>query len=98
MIEVYDTDARGPKAIEIVSGRGQWLRCRSADGRKAYGVPSQQTEGLYYLTTRNDCTCPDFKYNGLTPSRIGVGGAHFNCKHILAVRLHCELAREGSHR
>ncbi len=29
------------KAIEIAATSGQWLKCRSTDGQKAYGVPSQ---------------------------------------------------------
>jgi hypothetical protein len=57
---------------------GQWLKCRTPDGRKAYGVPSCSTPGLYYLTTQTSCTCPD-------ALRAALG-----CKHQLAVRLHCE--------
>jgi hypothetical protein len=67
------------KAVVIAAEAGQWLRCRGRDGRKAYGIPSSTRNGRYYLTTRETCDCPD---------------AHREtCKHILAVRLHCELVR-----
>jgi hypothetical protein len=75
------------------SGAGQWLKCTTADGRKAFGVPSQcrSKPGLVYLVDGQSCTCEDFKRNGLSPERRGVEGEHLVCKHILAVRLHIEL-------
>jgi len=88
------SDPRGVKAVAIATNAGQWLKVRGHDGSKAYGVPSQCQPGIYYLTTTTSCTCPDFRRRGLSRGRIGQGGAHLACKHILAVRLHCELARE----
>jgi len=38
-------------------------------------IPSQATEGAFYVTSEFDCTCPDYRYRG------GV------CKHMLARRL-----------
>src|SRR2546427_9131907 len=76
---IIDTsDTRFPKAIAIADLAGQWLKCRTADGRKAYGVPSQSTTGRYYLTTQASCTCEDARRH---PGQI--------CKHVLAVQLHC---------
>ena len=34
-------DPRSIEAIEIAAGAGQWLKCHTSDGRKAFGVPSQ---------------------------------------------------------
>ena len=47
-ITISAEDLRSIKAVEIAAGAGQWLRCRTADGHKAYGVPSQHTTGRYY--------------------------------------------------
>jgi hypothetical protein len=81
------------KAVEIAAGAGQWLKCRTEDGAKAYGVPSQCQAGRYYLVTCESCDCPDLQRNGLSGSRIGHAGIHTPCKHVLAVRLHCELVK-----
>lgn len=72
------SDSRFPKAVAIADQAGQWLKCRTADGRKAYGVPSQRTSGRYYLVTQTSCTCEDAARH---PSHI--------CKHALAVQIHC---------
>jgi len=45
MITVSSEDPWSIKAIEIAASAGQWLKCRLADGAKAYGVPSQCTPG-----------------------------------------------------
>src|SRR5438045_3412070 len=79
-ITISSEDPRSIKAIQIAVGAGQWLKCRTTDGRKAYGVPSQRVGGHYYLTTQTSCTCPDAqRHEGLA------------CKHQLAVRLHVAL-------
>lgn len=72
------SDHRFPKAVAIADQAGQWLKCRSTDGRKAYGVPSQCTPGRYYLVTRDSCTCEDAKRHAAPI-----------CKHSLAVQIHC---------
>jgi len=46
-ITISSEDPRSIKAIEIGAGAGQWLKCHAADGRKAFGVPSQCTPGRY---------------------------------------------------
>jgi uncharacterized Zn finger protein len=74
-------DPRSAKAIEIASSAGQWLKCRTADGSKRYGVPSQSVAGRYYLTDTRTCTCPDFQRHGGP------------CKHSAAVRLHVARIR-----
>jgi uncharacterized Zn finger protein len=56
------------------------MRCRTRDGREAYGVPSPRAAGHCDLTTRTTCTCPHAqRHEGLA------------CKHQLAVRLHVAL-------
>jgi SWIM zinc finger len=81
MHSVRADDPRGPKAVALATDAGQWLKCRAPSGQKYYGIPSS-TADRYYLTTQQTCTCPDFERRGLP------------CKHILAVRLHCELIGE----
>ena len=81
-ITISSADLRSIKAIEIAAGAGQWLKCQSLFGRKAYGVPSQSAAGDCYLTTQTGCTCPDAQWHeGMT------------CKHQFAVRLHVALVR-----
>lgn len=75
-------DPRGPKAVALATDAGQWIKCTDKLGRKAYGVPSSEP-GRYYLVTRESCTCPAFEF-----------GRGRDCKHIVAVRLHCEYVRE----
>jgi hypothetical protein len=78
MAMIDTTDTRFPKAVAIADGAGQWLKCRAADGRKAYGVPSQCTAGRYYLTTQSSCTCEDQRHHPAIA-----------CKHRIAVAVHC---------
>jgi hypothetical protein len=92
-ITISAEDARSIKAIEIAAGAGQWLKCRTRDGRKLYAVPSQSEPGVYHLTDAQSCDCQDFKRHGLSGVRLGHTGEHRPCKHILAVRLHCELVK-----
>lgn len=76
------TDPRGPKAVALAADAAQWLKCRTTDGRKAYGIPSS-VPGRYYLVTRYTCDCYDARRH--------------ECKHQLAVRLHCEYVAEQRH-
>jgi predicted nucleic acid-binding Zn finger protein len=78
-----ETDPRGPKAVALAADAGQWLKCRAADGRKSYGIPSSTGRGAYHLATRTSCTCKDFLY-----------GRGRDCKHVLAVQLHVALVAE----
>lgn len=78
------TDSRGPKAVALAADAGQWLKCRTKDGRKAYGIPAASEPGRYYLVTRTSCDCYD--------------GQRRTCKHQLAVQLHCELVAEQAPR
>jgi uncharacterized Zn finger protein len=80
---VSETDPRGPKAVALAADAGQWLKCRTRDGRKAYGVPSS-VASRYHLTTRTTCTCRDFFY-----------GRGRDCKHVLAVQLHVAYVEAG---
>ena len=80
-ITISSSDPRNIKALAIAAGADQWLKHRDADGTKAYGIPSQGTPGSFYLVTQTSCTCPDARRHGEA------------CKHVLAVRLHCELVK-----
>jgi hypothetical protein len=77
---LLETDPRGPKAVALATDAGQWLKCHTKDGRKAYGILSSKGDGHYYLVTRTSCTCYDARRH--------------DCKHLLAVQLHCELMAE----
>jgi hypothetical protein len=71
-ITITAHEPRSIKAIEIAAGASQWLRCRTADGCQAYGVPSQCQPGRHYLVTLETCDCPDFQRNGLSTGTNGV--------------------------
>jgi hypothetical protein len=92
-ITISAEDPRSIKAIEIAAAAGQWLKVRTADGQVAFGIPSQcdQADGRFYIVDGQSCDCEDFKRHGLSAERRGVERDHLACKHILAVRLHCEL-------
>jgi len=75
-------DKRTAKAVEIAADAGQWLCCRTRDGRKFFGIPSQANPDRIYFVTRDACTCPDAAWAPL-----------LMCKHQLAVRLHCAAVR-----
>src|SRR5918911_41839 len=77
-ITISSQDPRSIRAIAIAAGAGQWLKAHTRAGHKVYGVPSQATLGRYYLVDLTSCTCQDFQRSGMA------------CKHVLAVRLHCE--------
>jgi hypothetical protein len=65
--------ARQQKAQLLAAGARRWLRCYLHDGRKAFGVPSQSTPGLYHLADLRTCTCPDAFRRGRgspSPQRI----------------------------
>ena len=80
MITLSETDPRGAKAVAIATDAGQWLKCFTRDGRKAYGIRSSRNANQVHLVTRTSCTCYD--------------GQRRTCKHMLAVQLHCELVAE----
>jgi SWIM zinc finger len=80
-VTISADDPRTIRAIEIAAEADYWLTGHSRDGEEVFGVPSQRDPGRYYIVTKSRCDCADFKQRG--------DGA---CKHILAVRLHTELA------
>ncbi|MBI4491920.1 MAG: SWIM zinc finger family protein [Chloroflexi bacterium] len=82
MVTTIDTtDPRSLKALSILEGSGQWLKCRTKDGRKAFGIPSQSEPNKYHLVDCQSCTCQDYQRRGGP------------CKHITAVRLYCARAK-----
>lgn len=80
MIALSASDPRGPKAVAIATDAGQWLKCRTHDGRKAFGIRSSRDRNHVYFVTRTSCSCYD--------------GQRRTCKHQLAVQLHCQLVVE----
>lgn len=89
-ITISADDPRTIRAIEIAAQARNWLRCRTGSGVEAFRVPSQSQPGLYYFVTAAGCTCPDFRNSQLALLHSDEDPA---CKHVLAVRLHCELVR-----
>jgi hypothetical protein len=80
MTMVDIADSRFAKAVELAAGAGQWAKVRSKDGeRKAYGIPSSKGDGRYYLVTGTSCDCFDARQH--------------QCKHQLAVAIHCALVK-----
>lgn len=79
-ISLSATDPRGPKAVAIATDAGQWLKCHDNYGRKIFGIRSSRDANHVYFVTRTSCTCYDARRR--------------ECKHMLAVRLHCELMAE----
>ena len=86
-------DPRTIRAIEIAAEADQWLLYRNTDGQQVYGVPSQSEPRRYYVVTTQSCDCADFARNALTLMTSAEANEVRACKHVLAVRLHCELVR-----
>jgi hypothetical protein len=91
-VTISADDPRTIRAIEIAAEADRWLSYRDADGQEAYRVPSQAETGRYYLVTPWSCDCADFRQND-QPAAPEPTAEPRPCKHILAVRLHRELAR-----
>src|SRR5438067_13312200 len=79
-IEVSTSDPRSVKALAILADSGQWLKLRTRDGRKFYGVRSQASPETVYSVDCHGCDCPDFL------KRLEFGRASSPCKHVLAVQ------------
>jgi hypothetical protein len=71
------SDARTQRALLIAADAGQWMKCRTRDGRKAYGIRSSADAHEVYFVTRTSCTCHDARRH--------------DCKHMRAVQIHCSL-------
>jgi len=87
-VTISADDPRSIRAIEIAAEAGRWRRWHTVEGDEAFGVPSQTHAGRYYEVTRSRCDCPDFVH-----ADVNAADDHRVCKHILAVRLYCELVR-----
>jgi hypothetical protein len=75
MTMIDTSDSRFAKAVAIADQAAGWAKCRAADGRKAYGVPSSKGNGRFYLVTQTSCDCFD--------------STRHVCKHSIAVQIHC---------
>jgi predicted nucleic acid-binding Zn finger protein len=89
-ITISADDPRSIRAIEIAANAGRWRVSRDGQGRELFRVPSQSHPGVEYLVTQSSCTCADFLHGAETDDE------HV-CKHVLAVRLYCELVRAQVH-
>jgi hypothetical protein len=85
-ITISADDPRSIRAIQIAANASHWRVSRGADGRQLFRVPSQSYAGRLYLVTDSTCTCADFLH-------ASEDDEDRFCKHILAVRLYCELVR-----
>lgn len=92
-ITISADDPRSIRAIELAAEADQWLMYRNQDGHQVYGVPSQSDRRRYYVVTLSSCDCPDFERNAQAVMPAEEGSESRACKHMLAVRLHCELVR-----
>lgn len=86
-VTISADDPRSIRAIEIAADAEHWRHWHTPEGEEAFGVPSQSQPRRYYMVTSHSCECPDFlrSTDGGREERV--------CKHILAVRLYCELVR-----
>jgi hypothetical protein len=87
-ITISADDPRSIHAIEIAADASRWRVWRDVEGNEIYRIPSQTRRGRVYLVTHSTCTCPDYVHADDDPFEDSRA-----CKHILAVRLHCELVR-----
>ena len=66
--------------------RGQWLRVHLRErGTDCFGIASVSEPHRFYLCDGRSCTCPDYRFHGLSSVRIGHAGSHQPCSHMLAV-------------
>lgn len=76
-------------ARELVEQEGQWLIVtRRRDGVVGYALPSRSAPGTYHLVTLDPphCDCAFARIHGLTHRRLGHGGLHEPCPHLLALQ------------
>ncbi len=84
-------DPRTIKALELAAEADHWLSGRNRAGEQLFGVPSQRDPQRYYIVAGSSCDCPDFVHAAESQEPRA-------CKHVLAVRLHCELVRAQQYR
>jgi hypothetical protein len=85
-VTISADDPRSIRAIELTADAAHWRKWRTPDGLEAFGIPSQSQRGRSYVVTSSACNCPDF-------TRAAETDQPHACKHVLAVRLYCELVR-----
>jgi hypothetical protein len=85
-ITISADDPRSIRAIELAADAARWRRWQTPDGIEAYGIPSQSRRDCSYIVTSSSCNCADF-------ARAAESGEPLACKHVLAVRLYCELVK-----
>ncbi len=92
-VTINADDPRSIRAIEIAAEADRWLQGHNAEGEDIFGVPSQSERGRYYIVTLDSCDCPDFLRAQAASAEDEPATEPRACKHVLAVRLHTELAR-----
>ena len=85
-ITISADDPRSIRAIELAADAARWPKWRTRDGSEVFGVPSQSRRDRSYVVTASSCDCADV-------TRAAEVGEPHACKHILAVRLYCELVK-----
>jgi hypothetical protein len=88
-VTISADNPRSIRAIEIAAHAEQWRHLRTPDGQEAFGIASQRDPGRVYVVTSASCQCEDF----LRSNDAATTNELQPCKHILAVRLYCELVR-----
>jgi hypothetical protein len=97
-ITISADDPRSIRAIEIAAHAAEWRRWCTPDGQEAFGVRSQSDPARVYVVTRATCECEDFRHALEALAQPGANPSDLHaCKHILAVRLYCELVRAQEH-
>ena len=77
MTMIDTADSRFAKAIAIADNAGQWLKCRTHEGKKAYGIRSSRDTNHVYFVTQTTCDCEDARRH-----------PELTCKHRIAVQIH----------
>ena len=67
--------------------RASWIRARLRSSDAAcFGIASLSEPQRFHLCDGWTCTCPDFRFHGLSSLRMGRAGAHQPCSHVIAVQ------------
>ena len=86
-ISINTQDRRDVRALRLLQDARTWAKTtREIPGvgtRKFYGIPSESEGGVYRLTNRRQCSCPDFQNRQ--------DGGTFACAHIRAVRFYVQI-------
>src|SRR5215831_15515407 len=74
---MLNPNTRAARAVELLTNGTLEHRIPVGDSHRL--VPSSRNDGSFYVVSTFDCTCPDYRFRGVT------------CKHQLALRLQSVL-------